>query len=94
MDGPDRSAAARVGEGGGPTPMRRIEFEIVEGTRDDGRRLRRVTELLAGGIYEFLLAEGYLRDAERDGNVLKKPGEDGKVSPASDGRKEYPDRAV
>ena len=35
------------------------------------------------------MGDGALREAA-EGNELKKAGEDGKVSPASDGRKEYP----
>ena len=59
--------------------MKRIEIEIVEGTRDDGRRLRRIVEILAGGIYAFLEEEGYLKEVEEqaggDGAAAQGEGE-------------------
>ena len=51
--------------------MKRVEFRIVEGTRDDGRRLRRIVEILAGGIYAFLDEEGYLKRIE--GEEVRSP---------------------
>lgn len=60
--------------------MKRIEIEIVEGTRDDGRRLRRIVEILAGGIYAFLEEEGYLKEVEErassDGAAAQGEGEE------------------
>jgi len=56
--------------------MKRIEIEIVEGTRDDGRRLRRIAEILASGVYAFLEEEGYLKDGERGEKGLRECGAD------------------
>jgi len=56
--------------------MKRIEIEIVEGTKDDGRRLRRIAEILAGGVYAFLEEEGYLKDVERGEKGLREGGAD------------------
>lgn len=49
--------------------MKQVEIEIIERTKDDGRRLRRVVEILAGGVFSFLEEGGYLKDA---GNKEKK----------------------
>jgi hypothetical protein len=42
--------------------MRKVEIEVIEETKDDGRRLRRVIEILADGVFSFLEEGGYLKD--------------------------------
>lgn len=53
--------------------MRRVEIEIIKGTKDDGTRLERVIEILADGVFSFLEEEGYFRE---DGGREKKKEKD------------------
>lgn len=55
--------------------MRQIEIKVVESTKDDGRRLRRVIEIIAGGVFSFLEEGGYLKDdGEQEKEVEGKQG--------------------
>lgn len=51
--------------------MKQVEIEVIERTKDDGRRLRRVVEILAGGVFSFLEEGGYLKDVGEKGKEVE-----------------------
>jgi hypothetical protein len=49
----------------GRPSMRHIEITVVKSTKDDGRRLRRVIEILAEGMFSSLEEGDYLKDDDK-----------------------------
>ncbi len=49
---------------GEKSPMRRIEIEVLEDTKDNGERLKRIVEILASGIFSYLQEGGHLEEGE------------------------------
>jgi predicted RNA-binding protein with EMAP domain len=61
--------------GGKPTVFKKVEVSYTERT-DDGEKLKRITEILAEGVYAYLKTSGLLREdiqrTERMKRLLEK----------------------
>ena len=66
--------------GGKPAVFKKVEVSYTE-RADDGERLKRITEILAEGIYAYLKTSGLLREdierTERIKRLLEKAKEVG-----------------